>query len=182
MRGSLGPSFRQGLSPHPSYPSSSVPSSKHHMIDLKFLREQTEKLKEVCRQKNVALDIDAILNLDTKRRELSGKLDELNRLRNDAAKSKDIEAGKRLKQEGIALEAELAVVTGELDPLLLKIPNPPSDDTPVGKDDSENVVIRKVGEPKTFSFTRKSILSWGRRLGLLTQSAVPMLRVRVLAI
>lgn len=137
------------------------------MIDLKFLREQTEKLKEVCRQKNVALDIDAILNLDTKRRELSGKLDDLNRLRNDAAKNKDIEAGKRLKQEGIALEAELAVVTGELDPLLLKIPNPPSDDTPVGKDDSENVVIRKVGEPKAFSFTPKEHFELGEALGMI---------------
>lgn len=137
------------------------------MIDLKFLREQTEKLKEVCRQKNVALDIDAILNLDTKRRELSGKLDELNRLRNDAAKNKDIEAGKRLKQEGIALEAELAVVTTELDPLLLKIPNPPSDDTPVGKDDSENVVIRKVGEPKAFSFTPKEHFELGEALGII---------------
>ncbi len=137
------------------------------MIDLKFLREQTEKLKEVCRQKNVALDIDVILNLDTKRRELSGKLDELNRLRNDAAKNKDIEAGKRLKQEGIALEAELAVVTGELDPLLLKIPNPPSDDTPVGRDDSENVVIRKVGELKVFSFTPKEHFELGEALGII---------------
>lgn len=137
------------------------------MIDLKFLREQTDRLKEICRQKNVALDIDAILNLDTKRRELSGKLDDLNRLRNDAAKNKDIEAGKRLKQEGIALEAELAVVTGELDPLLLKIPNPPSDDTPVGKDDSENVVIRKVGEPKAFSFTPKEHFELGEALGMI---------------
>ncbi|MEK9156542.1 MAG: serine--tRNA ligase [Patescibacteria group bacterium] len=137
------------------------------MIDLKFLREQTDRLKEICRQKNVSLDIDHILAFDTKRRELSGKLDDLNRLRNDAAKNKDIEAGKRLKQEGIALEAELATVTTELDPLLLKIPNPPSDDTPVGKDDSENVVIRKVGEPKAFSFTPKEHFELGEALGMI---------------
>ncbi len=137
------------------------------MIDLKFLREQPDRLKEICRQKNVALDIDAILQLDTKRRELSGKLDDLNRLRNDAAKNKDIEAGKRLKQEGSVLEDELATVTTELDPLLLKIPNPPSDDTPVGKDDSENVVIRKVGEQKTFSFPPKEHFELGEALGMI---------------
>lgn len=137
------------------------------MIDLKFLREQPERLKEVCAQKNVALDIDRILVLDGSRRELSGKLDELNRLRNEAAKSKDIESGKRLKQESVALEAELAAVTGELDPLLLKIPNPPSDDTPVGKDDSENVVLRKVGEPKVFTFTPKEHFELGEALGMI---------------
>ncbi len=123
------------------------------MIDLKLLRERPDYIKDVCRQKNAVVDIAAVLMLDTKRRELSGKVDDVNRLRNDAAKAKDIEAGKRLKQEAAALETELAAIVAELDPLLLEIPNPPSADTPVGATEDENVVIKTVGVPKQFDFT-----------------------------
>lgn len=137
------------------------------MIDPKILREQPERIKEACQQKNVTLDIDAIIDLDTRKRTLSGKLDDVNRLRNDAAKTKDIEAGKRLKGEAAAIEAELAEVTVALDPLLLKIPNLPSDDTPVGKDESANVVARKVGTPKTFTFKAKEHFELGEALGII---------------
>lgn len=137
------------------------------MIDPKILREQSDRVKEACNAKNVAIDIDAILELDTRKRALSGKLDEVNRLRNDAAKTKDMEAGKRLKGEAAALEAELTEVSATLDPLLLKVPNLPSDDTPVGKDESANVVLRKVGEPKSFSFKAKEHFELGEALGLI---------------
>ncbi len=137
------------------------------MIDLTLLRERPDYLKEVCRVKNAAVDIDAAVALDAKRRDLAGKLDDVNRARNEAAKAKNIEEGKRLKGEGAALEAELAAVEAELNPLLLRIPNPPSEDTPVGKDDSENVVLRKVGEPKAFAFTPKEHWELGEALGLI---------------
>ena len=93
------------------------------MVDPKIIREQPERIKQVCQQKNVSLDVDTILELDTRKRTLTGKLDDVNRLRNDAAKTKDMEAGKRLKGEASAIEAELAEVSAALDPLLLKIPN-----------------------------------------------------------
>lgn len=137
------------------------------MIDPKLLRERPDYVKEVCRVKNAAVDIDLVLSLDAQRRELAGKLDEINRARNDAAKTKDMEAGKRLKQEASLLEKEVAAVEEQLNPLLLKIPNPPSDDTPVGKDDTENVVLRKWGEPKEFSFTAKDHLELGEAHGWL---------------
>lgn len=137
------------------------------MIDIKILREQPESVKLACKQKNVPLDIDAILRLDLHELELIKKLDEVNRLRNEAAKTKDIEKGKSLKGEGITLEKELSEIRAELDPLLLKIPNLPSDDTPVGKDDSENVVLRKVGTPKTFAFNAKEHFELGEALGII---------------
>lgn len=137
------------------------------MIDIKILREQTDRVKKACEQKNVTLDIDAILALDLRDHELTKKLDDVNRLRNEAAKAKDIEKGKALKIEGGLLEKELAEVKAELSPLLLKIPNLPSDDTPVGKDDSENVVLRKVGTPKEFSFTPKEHFELGETLGII---------------
>ncbi len=137
------------------------------MIDLKLLRERPEYLKEVCRVKNASVDIDIAVALDAKRRELAGKLDDINQSRNAAAKAKDIEAGKRLKQEATDVEIALATTQALLTPILLKIPNPPSEDTPVGKDDSENVVLRKVGEPKAFSFQPKEHWELAEALGLL---------------
>ena len=137
------------------------------MIDLKLLRERPDYLKEICAQKKSAVDIGAILALDTKRRELSGKLDDVNRARNEAAKTKDIESGKRLKQEASVVEAQLLQVETELDPLILKIPNPPSSDTPVGKGEEENVVVRKVGQPKQFTFKPKEHFELGEALGII---------------
>ncbi|NBT36643.1 MAG: hypothetical protein EBT21_00605, partial [Actinobacteria bacterium] len=66
------------------------------MIDMKILREQPELVKAACRNKNVDVDVDALLALDVSRRELQGKLDELNRARKEAAQGKDIERGKEL--------------------------------------------------------------------------------------
>lgn len=137
------------------------------MIDPKLLRERPDYIKDVCRVKNAAVDIDLVLSLDAKRRDLSGKLDEVNRARKEAAGTKDIEAGKRLKQEASVLEKEVATVEEELNPLLLNIPNPPSEDTPVGKDDTENVILRKWGVPKEFPFPVKDHLELGEALGLL---------------
>lgn len=137
------------------------------MIDPKLLRERPDYVKDVCRVKNAAVDIDLVLSLDAKRRDLSGKLDEVNRQRKEAAGTKDVEAGKRLKQEASLLEKEVAAVEEQLNPLLLKIPNPPSADTPVGKDDAENVVLRKWGTPKEFAFKVKDHVELGEALGFL---------------
>lgn len=137
------------------------------MIDLKLLRERPDYLKEVCRVKNAKVDIDRVLALDAKKRELGGQVDELNRARNAAAKTKNIEEGKRLREQASAVESELEIVSKELDPLLLMIPNPPSEDTPVGKDDNENVVLRKVGTPPAFAFPPKEHFELGEALGLI---------------
>ncbi len=137
------------------------------MIDPKLLREHPDFIKDVCRVKNAAVDIDLALSLDARRRDLSGKLDEANRARKEAAGTKDIEAGKRLKQDASLLEKEVAAIEEQLTPLLLKIPNPPSADTPVGKDDTENVVLRKWGTPKEFAFKVKDHVELGEALGLL---------------
>jgi seryl-tRNA synthetase len=143
------------------------------MIDLKLLREQPEIVRRACEQKNVRVDIDAVLKFDTDRRQLQAKIDDLNRARNEAAKAKDVERGKALKKESAEVEAKLTEIETALEPLLLKIPNVPSEDTPVGKDDSENKVLRTVGEPTKFSFKAKDHLALGTALGLInTERAV----------
>lgn len=137
------------------------------MIDMKILREQPELVKAACRNKNVDVDVDALLALDVSRRELQGKLDELNRARKEAAQGKDIERGKELKAQSGELEAALVDVETRANALLIRVPNLPSDDTPVGKDDSENVVLRKVGEPRAFDFEPKDHMALGTALGII---------------
>ena len=137
------------------------------MIDLKILREQTEQVKTACRNKNSDVDIDRIVSLDADRRKLQGELDALNAARKEAAQAKDIEKGKALKEQAVGLEAELSRVEGEVNALLLRVPNLPSDDTPVGKDDSENVVLRKWGEPRAFGFEPKDHMALGTALGII---------------
>jgi len=137
------------------------------MIDLKILREQSGRVKEACRNKNSDVDIDRVLSLDLERRRLQGEVDQLNSSRKEAAQAKDIEKGRALKEQAVGLEAELLRVEEELNPLLLNVPNLPSDDTPVGKDDFENVVIRKWGEPRSFAFEPKDHMALGMALGLI---------------
>ena len=137
------------------------------MIDMKILREHTDLVKRACDQKNVDIDLDAILELDRRERALTAELDELNRQRNEAAKTKDIEAGKRLKNDSAALEGELATLRATLGPLLFKIPNLPTSDTPVGKDEDANVVLRQVGTKPSFTFTPKEHSEIGEALGII---------------
>ncbi len=135
------------------------------MIDPKLLREQPDLLKAACKNKNVVLDIDAIIALDARRRELGAEVDELNRQRNEAAKEKDIAKGKELKEKAGEKEKMLAEINDEIAPLLLKIPNIPSDDTPVGADESGNVVLRQVGTIPTFDFEVKDHVVIGEMHG-----------------
>ena len=137
------------------------------MLDIKFIRENPELIKDACRRKNSSVDIDALLKLDGDRRGLQARLEVLNRERNEAAKAKDIERGKAVKAQVGEIEDQLKVIDAELTPLLLKVPNLQSDDTPTGHDDSENVVLRKVGTPRDFGFTPKDHIALGEALGII---------------
>ena len=68
------------------------------MLDIKFIRENPDKVREAAKNKNVAVDVDALLKLDAERRTLQAKIEEINRQRNEASKAKDIENGKRMLQ------------------------------------------------------------------------------------
>ncbi|MBI5369669.1 serine--tRNA ligase [Candidatus Uhrbacteria bacterium] len=149
------------------------------MLDIKILRDDPEKVKLACKNKNADVDIDRVLTLDSERRRLRGEIDELNQERKKAAQAKDIEEGKRLKGYGSELEAQLNAIETEFTTLMLSIPNLPSDDTPVGKDEAENVVLRNWGEPPEFDFVPKDHLTIGSALGLIdSEKAVQVSGVR----
>ncbi len=139
------------------------------MLDTKFIRENREIVELAMKNKKVkeVVNIDELLILADKKRELNQKLGELNAQRNEAAKNQDIELGKKLKEEGGLIESELTEVDKKFISLMILIPNIPSADTPVGKDDTENKVIRQWGEIKNFSFEPKAHWDIGKDLNII---------------
>jgi len=113
------------------------------MLDIKFIRENPEKIKTACQNRGLKIDVDKILKLDEKKRALIQKIE---KLRQEKKKESRIEELKKQKEEIKKLEIELKKVEKDFKKLMYKIPNLPLDDVPVGKDESENVVIRKIGE------------------------------------
>lgn len=137
------------------------------MLDIKFIRENPDKVRTAAKNKKVDADVDALLRLDAERRTLQAKVEEVNRQRNEAAKAKDIENGKRLKTELAALEERAAALDAEMRPILLKLPNVPVEGTPVGPDESGNVVIKTWGEPTKFAFAPKDHVELGKLHGMI---------------
>lgn len=137
------------------------------MIDIQLVRENPERLKDIARSKRVDVDIDGLLQADEDRRSLTQQLGELNQARNTAAKEKNIEEGKRLKEAAGDLEARLAATEEQFTLLLQRLPNIPSDDTPVGLSEDENVVMKTIGEIPSFSFEPKEHWELGATLGLI---------------
>ena len=137
------------------------------MLDINFIRENTELVKKAARDKKVEVDIDELLRLDEERRGLIFKIDELRQQKNQAAKDRDIEKGRQVKEELDSLEKEFADGEGRYTDLVIMVPNIPASDVPEGKDESENVVIRKWGEPKEFSFPVKDHIELGESLGII---------------
>jgi len=115
------------------------------MIDIKLLRENPDKIKKGVKNKGANVDIDKILELDKKRR---GLISEIENLRAEQKKfGKDqTEKAKELKNKIKELEPQLDITEKEFNELFVKIPNPPLDDVPIGKDESENKAIKEVGK------------------------------------
>lgn len=138
------------------------------MLDIKFIRENPEKVKEATAAKQQDPKVvDKFLVVDKEKRELLAKIEELRAQRNIAAREKDIKRGKKIKKELTDLDPKLRKLETESNDLLLQIPNPAADDVPEGKDESENVEVRKWGQPKKFGFKQKDHLELGKSLKIL---------------
>ena len=151
------------------------------MLDIRLIRENPEKVKAAMKTRNKDMDalVDEILDIDKKVRELTQKADALKAQQNAA--SKDIPRIKKeggdiseimakmneIKEEVKVLDAEKAVLAEKQKTMMYEFPNVPSDQTPIGKDDSENVEIRRFGEPRNFDFEPKAHWDIGADLGIL---------------
>ncbi len=136
------------------------------MLDINFIRENPEVVKNACKNKNANVDVDRVLELDKKKRELITKSENLKSRQNKLGKENTEEA-KKLKTEFKEIEPQLKEVEEKLKTLLLQLPNIPFDDVPVGKDDSGNVVLRKMGKPPKFNFKLKNYMELGESLDLI---------------
>ena len=149
------------------------------MLDIKFIREQAEFVKESLAKRHMEKDIiDSVIALDEKRRELildvEGKKAERNAVSKEIGRMKDkearevkISAMRSLGDNIAALDEELKAVEAELFDVLAGIPNIPDADVPIGVDDKDNVVVRTVGEKRSFDFEPKAHWDLGPALGIL---------------
>jgi len=137
------------------------------MLDIKFIRENPDLILKKAKDKGIEVNIEHVLELDSKLRGLDTMVQSLREERNRTAKEKNIEKGKEIKVKLEKHENALNAIREELNRYLLQIPNPAKDDVKVGKNDSENEVLRKVGDPTKFDFTPKDHLSLGEKLDII---------------
>ncbi len=138
------------------------------MLDVRIIRENPEKVKAAIATKNAdpAL-VDQFLALDKDWRDAIGALEEKRAEQKKLGAARDIEGAKRVKEEIKGLEEKAGMLEKEREAVWLRIPNLPSEDTPVGKDDSENPEIKKWGEPPQFDFEPKDHVTLGESLGFI---------------
>jgi len=148
------------------------------MLDIKFIRENPKKVKEGAEKKGIQVDIDKLLVIDKKRLDALQKLEsqraEQNKITDQVAKEKDktkkkklINKAQKMRNKVNGLEDKLKIVSSIFDSLMRKIPNPPFDEVPVGKDDSDNKVLKKIGDPTKFDFEPKDHLALGEALDII---------------
>ncbi len=157
------------------------------MLDPKLLRQDPDAVALVAKRHNVIIDIDLYKSLETQRKSLQEKTQELQSKRNQFAKQvgmakskgEDVTAllaenqnvGDTLKQSEIALED----IQQQLLDFQLRIPNQLHSSVPEGKSEDDNVEIRKWGTPKTFDFTPKDHVDLGARENLMDFEAASRL-------
>ena len=131
------------------------------MLDIKFIRENPDVVKNACQVKNFPDVVDDILNLDKRVRELKTitqtKTAEKNKISKEIPTASDkaslIAKSKAISEEITNEMAELADKENVLNDLLHRVPQIPASDSPIGPDESANVEIRRIGTPRTFDFT-----------------------------
>lgn len=141
------------------------------MLDIKFIRENTEIVKKAVEEKGVDLNVDRLLEMDDKRRDLLGKVETLRAERNQVAQARDIERGRAIKEELDVLEAQLREVEERYQHMMIYVPNIPATDAPVGPNSDANVEIKKWGEIPQFGFEGKDHVELGKALDILDLEA-----------
>jgi len=128
------------------------------MLDLRFIRENTKTVEEALKNRQDSAPIDEILRLDADRRQKILELESLRHTRKESAKERRVdrasaEEARDLRAMIRDIEEEVKALDGQLEDLLLQVPNVPHPSVPVGKGEEDNVVVRTWGEPKKFDFT-----------------------------
>jgi seryl-tRNA synthetase len=140
------------------------------MLDLKFIRENPEIVRQAIENRHEKAPLDEVLQLDSQRRQKISELEELRRSRKQTSRERQADAaeeGRALRNKVKDLEEEVKNLDVKLNDLLLRMPNIPDANVPLGKDDSENPVVRTWGDPKNFSFDPKAHWDLGPALNII---------------
>lgn len=149
------------------------------MLDIKRIRQNPLALEQALRNRNSSLDIESMLHLDEEQRALMAQAESLKSLRNQTSKQvADIKRAKgdasgimeemrKVGEEIAALDEQIRQKTNELNDILMRLPNWPQASVPVGKDEQENVEIRRWGEPRQFAFQPKPHWDLGTGLDIM---------------
>lgn len=150
------------------------------MLDIAFVRENPQIVKDAVTNKNLSVDVDRLLSLDDSRLSILQQIQDLRQQRNEFAekmkqvaslseeeKQSAITGGKAIKEKLTAIEAKFKVIDDEYMGLMLALPSIPSEDTPIGATEDDNIVIRSWGDKKQFEFTPKEHWELGENLDLI---------------
>ena len=149
------------------------------MLDMNFVRENPDAVKEALAKRHSKIDLDAFLELDKQRREVILSVEKLKSQRNSASQEigrmkkagenadAQMAAVRALGEEIAAGDAKLKDIEAQLNAILYTIPNMPAPDVPVGEDDSDNPEVRRWGEPRKFDFEPQAHWDIGEKLGIL---------------
>lgn len=140
------------------------------MLDLKFIRENPDVVRQAIANRHDTAPLDEILQIDSERRKKVTELEELRRSRRQTSRERQAEGaeeGRVLRNKIRDLEDQVKTLDTHLTDLLLRIPNIPDPKVPIGKDDTENPVVRTWGEPKTFPFNPKPHWEIGEALNII---------------
>lgn len=147
------------------------------MLDIKYIRENKEKIKEAVQKKKINFDVDYLLDLDLKRRELLQAVEEKNAMKNQAnqrikeaetQEQRDLLIGqmKELDRNSDNEEEEYKKIKEEFEELMLLVPNVPDESVPTGDSDEDNKEIKTWGEIPMFDFTIKDHIQLVKDLDL----------------
>ncbi len=147
------------------------------MIDIKQIRENPERFEKAAKDKGFDVDIKQFCQLDQLLRDAKTKLQDIATEKNRIGKSIPKLSGDekqaalsqlaKLKQDESAYEDKVTEIQPKIDELMLLVPQPTDDDVPLGKDDTENVEIKRVGQVRQFDFEPKDHVQLGLALGIM---------------
>ena len=147
------------------------------MIDIKLLRETPEAYIQAAKDKRIEADIPRLLEIDGRLRELRAKLQDITTEKNKTGKAVPRLSGEereaalarlsQMKQQEEQFSDEIKALQPEFDALVLQVPQPADRDVPVGRDDTENVELRREGEVRQFDFEPKDHVQLGLALDII---------------
>ncbi len=148
------------------------------MLDIKFIRQNKEEVKEGIRKKGVDFDVDKLLFADEKRRKIISSLEEMRaekntatleipKLKDEKQKKEIIEKMRKVDEKAKLAEEDLKEATEEFMLLMRQVPNLPLKEVPLGKDGTENVVLKEVGEKPVFDFKPREYMEIAESLDII---------------